>query len=87
MTNKNTKKFRRQLNGKNSLRWLWIILAAAVAVVLILAALYQIPAIQNRAYFYVAKARARVQYFFRPPGEKAFNPSGQGTLMPEWRPR
>ncbi len=83
MANRNKKKFQRQLNGKPGARWLWITLAAAAVLVLLLVALYQIPAIQNRTYFYVAKARARIQYFFKPPGEQAFNPGGKGTLAPE----
>jgi len=83
MANRNKKKFQRQLNGRSGARWLWITLATAAALALLLVALYQIPAIQNRAYYYVAKAHARIQYFFKPPGEKAFNPGGKGTLQPE----
>ena len=83
MANKNKKKFQRQLHGRPGARWFGITLAAAVALVLVLIALYQIPAIQNHAYYYVAKANARIQYFFNPPGKKSFNPGGQGTLAPE----
>ena len=83
MANKNKKKFQRQLHGRPGARWFGITLAAAVALVLVLIALSQIPAIQNHAYYYVAKANARIQYFFSPPGKKSFNPGGQGTLAPE----
>ena len=83
MANKNKKKFQRQLHGRPGARWFGITLAAAAALVLVLIALYQIPAIQNHAYYYVAKANARIQYFFSPPGKKSFNPGGQGTLAPE----
>lgn len=47
---------------------------------IILVALYQVPAIHDRAYFYVASLRSKIYYFFKPPQESAFVPSTESTL-------
>ena len=48
---------------------------------LILVGLYQVPSIQNRAYYHLARARARLFYFFNPPAAVAFSPVEQGAMI------
>ncbi len=57
-------------------RPVWLIILGILLVgVVVLFALYQVPAIHDRAYFYLTTLRSRVYYFFRPPAESTFNPS------------
>ena len=57
-------------------RPVWLIILGILLVgVVVLFALYQVPAIHDRAYFYVTSLRSRIYYFFRPPAESTFNPS------------
>ena len=58
--------------------WFWAALLSAV--VLLAFGLYQLPVVQNQAYYRAAQLRARLFYFFNPPAAQAFNPSQQGTL-------
>ncbi len=56
-----------------------IILAVLLVGTAVLFALYQVPAIHDRAYFYVVSLRSRVYYFFRPPAQSTFSPSQNTT--------
>ena len=73
-------------NKKNKIlskrkRPVWLIVLGILLVgVVVLFALYQVPAIHDRAYFYVTTLRSRIFYFFRPPAESTFNPSQNSTL-------
>ena len=61
-------------------RPVWLIILGILLVgIVVLFALYQVPAIHDRAYFYVTSARSRIYYFFRPPAESTFNPSQNST--------
>lgn len=57
-----------------------IALGIIAALVLILLALYQIPAIHDRAYFHVTSLRSKIFYFLRPPAESEFEISGETTM-------
>ncbi len=64
----------------NRKRPVWLIILGILLVgVVVLFALYQVPAIHDRAYFYVTTLRSRVYYFFRPPAASTFNPSEKST--------
>ena len=67
---------------KTRRRWL-AALGVVAAVAVILLALYQIPAIHSRAYYYVNTLRSKVYYFFRPPAASEFEISGEATLNSE----
>ena len=72
--------FRRRLTPRPAWRKPWFFPVLIVVGFLVLAGLYQIPAIHDRAYFYLASARARIYYFFKPPAAEVFEPTQQGTL-------
>lgn len=73
--NKNTKMH------ANRKRPVWLIILGIILVgIVVLFALYQVPAIHDRAYFYVTTLRSRIYYFFRPPAASTFNPSQDSTL-------
>ncbi len=57
----------------------WFYLILVIGFMALAVGLYQIPAIQDKAYFYVASARAKIAYFFNPPEEQAFTPGEKGT--------
>jgi len=57
------------------------IIIGLALLVLILVGLYQVPSIQNRAYYHLARARARLFYFFNPPAAVAFSPVEQGAMI------
>ncbi|MGV8049302.1 MAG: C39 family peptidase [Anaerolineaceae bacterium] len=80
---KNTQYVKRKLTRKSLWKRPWFYLLLILAVILIAIGLYQIPAIQDKAYFYVASARADIAYFFNPPAKQAFSPSGNNTLEPD----
>ncbi len=61
-------------------RGLLIALGIIAALIVILLALYQIPAIHDRAYFYVTTLRSKVFYFLRPPAKSKFEISGETTM-------
>lgn len=61
-------------------RGLLIALGVIAALIVILLALYQIPAIHDRAYFYVTTLRSKVFYFLRPPAKSEFEISGETTM-------
>ena len=61
-------------------RGLLIALGVLLALVLVLLALYQIPAIHDRAYFHLASLRSRVFYFFKPPAQSEFEIHGETTM-------
>lgn len=62
-------------------RKVWVItLVILLVVAAVLAVLYQVPAIHNRAFYYVTSLRSRIYYFFRPPAQSTFNPSQSTTL-------
>ena len=67
---------------KTRRRWL-AALGVVASVAVILFALYQIPAIHSRAYYYVNTLRSKVYYFFRPPAASEFEISGEATLNSE----
>ena len=57
-------------------RPVWLIVLGILLVgVVVLFALYQVPAIHDRAYFYLMTLRSRIYYFLRPPAASTFNPS------------
>ena len=72
--------FRSRLTPCPAWRKPWIFPVLILVGFLVLAGLYQIPAIHDRAYYYLASARARIYYFFKPPAAEAFEPTQQGTL-------
>lgn len=72
--------FRRRLAWQPFWRKPWFYIVLVGVGVLALLGLYQIPAIHDRMYFYVASARARIYYFFKPPAAEVFEPSQQGTV-------
>ena len=62
-------------------RPVWLIILGILLVgVVVLFALYQVPAIHDRAYFYLMTLRSRIYYFLRPPAASTFNPSQDTTL-------
>lgn len=64
----------------NRKRPVWLIILGILLVgAVVLFALYQVPAIHDRAYFYMTSLRSRVYYFFRPPSASTFNPSEKST--------
>jgi hypothetical protein len=78
---KNAKQsFRRRLAPRSIWHKPWIYLALIGVGFLVLVGLYQIPSIHDRAYYYLASARAKVYYFFKPPAAEVFEPTQQGTL-------
>ena len=83
MEKNKTRSLQQKITKKSLWQKPWFYIVLIVALILTAIGLYQIPAIGDRAYYYVASARARVQYFFHPPAEASFNPQGQGTLLPE----
>ena len=83
MEKNKTRSLQQKITKKSLWQKPWFYVVLIVALILTAIGLYQIPAIGDRAYYYVASARARVQYFFHPPAEASFNPQGQGTLLPE----
>jgi len=72
--------FRRRLSPRSIWRRPWFYVAIVAIGFLALVGLYQIPAIHDRAYFYLSSARARIYYFFKPPSAEVFEPTQQGTL-------
>ncbi|MDY0124611.1 MAG: C39 family peptidase [Anaerolineaceae bacterium] len=64
---------------KNRRGWL-IALAVLASLIVILFALYQIPAIHDRAYYYVNTVRSKVFYFLKPPAESNFEISSETTM-------
>lgn len=70
------KKLARRSPWQNPLVYLGIL--AGLAVLGVLA--YQIPAVNQRLYYRVAKVQAAIHYFFRPPEDVVFSPTEQGTL-------
>lgn len=61
-------------------RPVWLIILVILLVgAAVLFALYQVPAIHDRAYFYVNTLSSRIYYFFRPPAQTTFNPSQGST--------
>ncbi len=83
MARNKTQQLQRKLVKKSAWQKPWPYFLVVLGLVLLAAALYQVPAIKDKAYFYVASAKADIVYFFRPPAKQAFSPSGQGTLAPE----
>ena len=67
------------LKKKSRRGWL-IALAVLASLVVILFALYQIPAIHDRAYYYVNTVRSKVFYFLKPPAESNFEISSETTM-------
>lgn len=65
---------------KRKKRAWWIALAIVAALVVIGLALYQVPAIHDRAYYHLTTLRSRIYYTFRPPEESEFQPSSDSTL-------
>jgi len=82
MEKNKTHTLKQKLNKKSLWQKPWFYLVIIGVLILTGIGLYQIPAVGDRAYYYVANARAKVQYFFHPPAEASFNPQGQGTLLP-----
>ena len=68
--------------SSNRKRPVWLVILGILLVgAVVLFALYQVPAIHDRAYFYLTTLRSRVYYFFRPPAESTFNPSQDSTCL------
>ena len=61
---------------RNLRRGLFIVVGVIAVLVVVLAALYQVPAIHDRAYYYVTSLRSEIYYFFRPPEKSEFDFSG-----------
>ena len=62
----------------------WIIaLAVLVALVVILFALYQIPAINYRVSYYLSNLRASAYYAVNPPGESEVDVKTESTMSAE----
>ena len=67
--------------SSNRKRPVWLVILGILLVgAVVLFALYQVPAIHDRAYFYLTTLRSRIYYFFRPPAASTFNPSQDSTL-------
>lgn len=81
--NINTTRLRRQLAPRPLWQrpWLWIV--GFVVLVLLAVLVYQIPSVNNRAYFHLARIKARIHYFFNPPDKQVFKPSDQNVLSDE----
>ncbi len=62
---------------KKSRRGWLIALGILAAMIVILFALYQIPAIHDRAYYYVNTLRSKVYYFLKPPAASDFRFPGK----------
>lgn len=80
MRNSNKRTFRRSLTKQSLWSKPWFYLALVLVLALLAVLIYQIPAVHDKAYYYVASARARIFYFFNPPEEEVFTPGEQGTL-------
>ena len=78
--NKNTTRLRRHLGAQSTWRKPWVWLVALLLLVLLAVVVYQIPSINERAYFHVARIRARIHYFFKPPDKQVFVPSEHKEL-------
>ena len=65
---------------KKRRRGLLITLGVLVALIAILFAVYQVPSIHDRAYYYVTSLRSEIYYFFRPPAKSEFEISGEATM-------
>lgn len=65
---------RRRLSQQSTWRKPITYIIAAVALAIVILLLYQIPSVKARADFYSTTARARVYYFFNPPGKEVFVP-------------
>ncbi len=74
---------KRKLVRKTIWQRQWVYLGILVGLIVLAIGLYQIPWVNDRAYFYVATTRSRIYNFFRPPAKVVFNPSEQGELSPE----
>jgi hypothetical protein len=65
---------------RNLRRGLFIVVGVIAVLVVVLAALYQVPAIHDRAYYYVTSLRSEIYYFFRPPEKSEFEISGETAV-------
>ncbi len=83
--NINTKRLRRQLAPPRPPLWQrpWVWIVGFVVLVLLAVLVYQIPSVNNRAYFHLARIKARIHYFFNPPDKQVFKPSDQNVLSDE----
>ena len=72
--NKNTEAFRRKLAPKSFWKKPWVWMMTFALMILAAVAVYQIPSIHDRAAFHLGNARARIFYFFNPPGKDVFVP-------------
>ena len=70
----------RPVKAKKTRRGWLIAVGILAAMVVILFALYQIPAIHDRAYYYVNTLRSKVYYFLKPPAASEFEISGEATM-------
>lgn len=71
-------------SGKRSpRRTLLTILAVLLTLAAVAAALYQVPAIHDRVYYYITSLRSEVYYKLRPPAKSEFEISGETTLGAE----
>ncbi len=59
-----------------------VALIVLIVGVLLAAGVYQIPAVHERAYYYVATLRSKIFYFFKPPASTAFEPLTEQTADP-----
>ncbi len=76
-------RLRKQLTAKPSWQKPWVWAVAFVVLCLIAIALYQIPSINQRVYYYYARINARIHYFFNPPEQQVFVPSDKSELTDE----
>lgn len=72
--NKRTEAFRKKLAPTSIWKKPWFWLAAVLAIVVAAMLIYRIPSVHDRAYYYVTTVRARLYYFFNPPGKEVFVP-------------
>jgi len=85
---KNAKQsFRRRLAPRSIWHKPWIYLALIGVGFLVLVGLYQIPSIHDRAYYYLASARAKVYYFSSHRLQKFLSPLSKVPWMPAFLPR
>ncbi len=81
--NKNTTRLRKQLAPRSIWRKPWVYLVGLAILALMAVLIYQIPSVNNRAYFHLARIKARVHYFLNPPNKQVFVPSDQNVLSNE----
>src|SRR6266542_5596193 len=71
------------MNKKAKFNNYWLIPLALVFLIALAIGLYYIPAVHSRLGWRVDELRTKIIYFFKPPSEAVFQPSGETALTIE----